>query len=209
MAEYIVKDGDSVAKLAEQHGLTEAKIWDHERNRALKDLREDPNLLVAGDTLFIPDREQRWHSAAAGQRHSFRRKGIMAVFKLQLYDGDQPRANQDYTLKIDGRLYTGTTDGDGKLEQKIHPGASEATLRFGGEGGETIVLALGRLDPANTVRGMKSRLKNLGYDVGTVNGTADAALRAALIEFQASQRLTQSGTIDDQTVAKIREIHDT
>jgi hypothetical protein len=203
--EHKVKQGDTVASVAERYGLFPDTVWDDPANADLKKLRKDPNVLKPGDVLVIRDKEAKEESGAAEQRHRFRKKGVPAKFRLQLMEDDEPRANLDYVLEVDGGLFRGTTDGDGWLEQVIPPEAKKGVLLIGEE--ERFELQLGHIDPVTEVSGAQSRLNNLGYDCGRPDGKLGDKTAAALRSFQQQQGLTVTGELDQATQDKLVEIH--
>jgi hypothetical protein len=69
--------------------------------------------------VVIPDKRLRLEKRATGAKYTFRRKGIPALFRLQVYDMHIPRSNQSYKLTVDGVAHSGTTDGQGILEQYV------------------------------------------------------------------------------------------
>src|SRR5258708_29736807 len=95
---HTVQQGESVISLSEQYGLFAETIWDDPANAALRKNRPDMNVLLPGDVVVIPDKRPRLEKRETGARHKFRRKGIPALFRLQVYDMHHPRATQNYTL---------------------------------------------------------------------------------------------------------------
>ncbi len=56
--EYIVKSGDWLSKIAQDHGYeTWQEIYYHEDNDAFRELRPNPDLIFPGDRLILPERE--------------------------------------------------------------------------------------------------------------------------------------------------------
>lgn len=53
VVEYIVKDGDSLAKIAEAHGETWQRLFNKNANIA------DPNMITAGDKIVIPNKDEQ------------------------------------------------------------------------------------------------------------------------------------------------------
>lgn len=203
---HIVGQGECLASIAAAYGLSWKTVWNHAQNRQLKAARRDPNVLMPGDRVYIPEKRAREQPAATDKRHRFVRKGVPSVLRLRILDGQQPRAHEDYVLEIDGRLYQGKTDADGKIEHPIPPGAVLGTLILGEEG-ERYPLALGHIDPIEETTGVKARLNNLGYACGSVDDAWDEHARAALRRFQKDNNLAETGACDQATRSKIQEAY--
>src|SRR6267142_5017763 len=163
--EKAVEQGDCISSISDAAGFFWSTIWNHADNSDLKQLRKDPNALLAGDVVVIPDKTPKEESCATEQTHKFKKKGTPAKLKIRLMIDDEPRENQPYKLQIDGKwVKDGTTDGDGFLEVSIPPGAVRGVLRVGsGERVDEYQLGLGTLDPIDTDTGVKGRLHGLGY----------------------------------------------
>src|SRR6185503_19739164 len=72
---YTVKQGDHLMKIAERFGFsTYETIWNRPENAELKNKRDSPNLLLPGDRLFIPDKDDKTVDAATGRLHRFKLK---------------------------------------------------------------------------------------------------------------------------------------
>ena len=54
---YVVKAGDYTKKLAHTLGFDADEVWNDPKNAELKKLRKDPDMLVAGDVLFVPEKK--------------------------------------------------------------------------------------------------------------------------------------------------------
>jgi hypothetical protein len=206
MPKHTVGQGESIPSIAAGNGFFSDTIWNHPENAKLKDLRKDMNVLLAGDEVFIPEKELREESGATEQKHRFKRKGEPHKLKLVLLSMGKPRANEDYVLDIDGRLLKGKTDASGKIEQKIPGNAGSATLILRG-GKEKHALSIGNLDPIDEVSGVKQRLNNLGFNCGAEDGNMNEALSGALSKFQAKYNLPVTGKIDDAVRAKLKEFY--
>jgi N-acetylmuramoyl-L-alanine amidase len=207
MSPYKVKQGDCLSSIAFSFGLAWRTIWNHEQNRDLRNLRKDPNVLLPGDLLFIPEKDPAAVGRATGARHRFRRKDIPAKLKLRLLADGKPRAGERYSLYITGLpVIHGAFDGDGCLEHPIPPDARWAELRLAGKQ-NVIHLLLGKLDPISTVTGVQARLNALGYNAGEVDGDIDDTLAAALRSFQLDNQLDPSGKIDQPTRDKLTSLY--
>ena len=204
---HTVCQGDSVISLSETHGLFAVTIWNDPGNTGLRQKRADMNVLMPGDVVVIPDKRQRLEKRPTGQTHRFRRKGIPAIFRFQIFDMHIPRASQHYTLTVDGVELRGTTDGSGILEQYIPAQAKEGKLVIGDDKFQ-LNFQFGYLDPVNELSGIQKRLNNLGYDCGTEDGTLNDATTQALLAFQRASDLPRTGEADAATKKKLEEIHD-
>ncbi|MBS3919714.1 MAG: peptidoglycan-binding protein [Deltaproteobacteria bacterium] len=124
-------------------------------------------------------------------------------------EADEPWADAPYVLNIDGRLTEGRTDGEGKLEVPIPPGARKGrlTMEPGTEREKVYPLRLGHLDPITSVSGVADRLNNLGYHNGSRPTEMTPDLREALRAFQKANNLRESGEADQATQDKLSEIH--
>ena len=206
MAKHKVRQGECISSIAFENGFFWETIWSHGENRALKGKRKDPNVLLPGDEVFIPCRRGKAVDAATGQKHRFRRKGVPAKFCLRLLEDDEPCACRPYTLDIDGRLFSGTTDAEGRLEHPIPPNARMGKLLIGSSQDEYL-LDFGHLDPVNEVSGIQARLNNLGLGCGQIDGLMGPKTEASLRLFQERHGLQPSGQTNPQTLDKLKEAH--
>jgi hypothetical protein len=206
--EYTVRDGDCISSIAVDYGFFPDTLWNHPKNSELKQKRKDPNILLPGDVVFIPDKTLKEVQKSTDARHTFKRKGVPEILRLRMLDEDgYPRANVPYRLDIDGRLIEGTLNAEGALEVPIPPNARNGLLILGSEGQEQYTLALGHLDPVETAPGLIARLRNLGYNCGWDNTEIGDRTREALFEFQKANQLQETGEPDDATRSKLLELH--
>lgn len=205
---HIVKPGDCISSIAYENGYGPATLWDADDNADLREKRGDPNVLLPGDKVVLPDKETRTTTHATGKRYTFVRRGVPEKLKLQFLLDDAPRANEPYVLEINGVVVSSDqkTDGDGKIERSIPPNARSGRVLFR-DGKEVYELRLGHLDPIEEVRGVKGRLKNLGFYHGPIDDTLDEATELALAEFQESRGLEPLGELDDETRSELKKAY--
>jgi len=122
---------------------------------------------------------------------------------------DEPWTDADYTIDIDGKFTRGKTDGDGKLEISIPPGARSGmlTMEPGSPHERKFPLALGHLDPVTTIPGVADRLNHLGYGDGTRPEEMTPGLAAAINSFQRANGIQATGEADEATQNKLKEMH--
>ena len=203
---YVVQQGDCISSIAFEHGFFPDTIWNYPANAELKRKRRDPNTLVAGDVVVIPDLREKNVNKPTGEMHKFRLKNTPALCSLQIFSEDEYRANQRYELEIDDKIFTGTTDAEGVLRVPIPPNAKNGVLTIG-EDKAVFNLQFGHIEPPTEIRGVQARLNNLGYDC-PINGKLDEETQNALREFQFANGLKETGEIDEATRQKLDELHD-
>lgn len=214
MAEYYTaQQGDYVSKIAKDNGFTDYTIiWNHPNNADLKNKRANPNVLMPGDEIFIPDMEQKQESGATDKRHTFQVKKDTLKLRLVLEDiYEKPIAGAQCALLVDGRVYQLTTDGNGKLEQEIPLDAKEGVLTIRGDqtpfANEVIPIKIGHLDPVDEISGQVARFNNLGYSAGPLDGSDEDAFNSAVEEFQCDHGLKVDGICGTQTQNKLKQVH--
>jgi hypothetical protein len=210
---YTVQQGDHLSKIAKDNGFTDyTVIWDHPNNADLKKQRKNPNVLLPGDEVFIPDMEQKQESGAADKRHTFTVDKKTLKLRLVLEDAyEKPIAGAQCALLIDGQIFQLTTDGSGMLEQEIPLDAKEGSLTIRSDetpfANEVFDLKIGHLDPVDEISGQVGRLNNLGYFAGKFDGSDTDAFESAIEEFQCDHSLKVNGDCDSQTQSKLKEVH--
>lgn len=211
---YTIQKGDCVESVSRKFGFGDFRIiYDHPNNAELKQKRPKPNLLVAGDEVFIPDIELKEESGSTESRHSF--ELVTKPVKLRMVlkdDKDQPFADKQYELKVGDQEYTGNTDSSGYFEHEISPGAKSGELKLHTEDDKLKVLTwnlqIGALEPPDTTRGVQERLKNLGFYYGSASGRVGKRTKTAVKAFKKKKNMTVNETIDDELRGKLRDSHD-
>jgi hypothetical protein len=101
-------------------------VEDHPGNADLRSKRDDPNILLPGDRIHVPEIQPKTVDCATDQKHTFVRGDLPGKLRIAVQDMDEPLAGQPYELIVDGLSLKGTTDDRGRLEQAIPPGAKTA-----------------------------------------------------------------------------------
>jgi len=171
-----VGDGDTISSIAASYGFTdwEAKVWNAPENAKLKTQRVNPNTLVPGDEVFIPELHKKEESRPTDAWHDFhvvRNKRFLRL-KLQDENGD-PIKNKKYELKT-GPTFRGTftqqgqtTDGEGKIEEEIPHTLTSAELVLP-DANLRVKLKIGYLQPLPTSEPVKAPA--LGDAAGALTG---------------------------------------
>ena len=189
------------------YGFHWASIWEHGDNASLREMRDDPNVLLPGDVVAIPKLQPKEEVRATGAHHRFRRKGIPPQIHLQLVHAGKPRAHEPYILEIDESIrYSDKTNADGELIHAIPAGATMARLIMR-DGAEVRQYWLGALDPISEWSGVQQRLANLGYYRGPFDGDPSDETASAIRAFQDDNKLDVSGELDDTTRDLLQTAH--
>jgi hypothetical protein len=220
--DYTVQDGDCVSSIAFENGFFWKTLWNHSSNADLKNKRKNPNVLLAGDIVHIPDLTIKKVPGATEATHKFKRKGVPEKLHIKLLDYDhKPRPNVSYKLLIEGTWRSGKSDGNGGITESIPPNAVTGKLIYPapdliGPTGQPVpphpknvvlILQLGHLNPLTEVSGLKARLANLGYYKGPIDENLDSATKQAISTFQSRQGLPVTGAADDATQQKLQDLH--
>jgi hypothetical protein len=208
--DYTVNQGDCILSIATANGFKWETIWNHPNNADLKQRRNgDPNVLLPGDVVFIPEKTVRRETRGTDQKHTFKKLGVTAQVRLRLLDYKrQPRKSVQYSASVDGTVSTGRSDGAGYITLRVPPGAQQVLLSIT-DGGRTeqYTLPLGAIDPVDTLSGVQQRLNNLGYPAGSETDEIGEETAAALRAFQKEMQFPVTGEIDDATRDKLKQMH--
>jgi N-acetylmuramoyl-L-alanine amidase len=210
---YTVQQGDHLSKIAKDNGFTDyTVIWNHPENADLKKQRQNPNVLLPGDQIFVPGMEEKQESGATDKRHTFTVDKKILKLRLVLEDiYEKPIAGAQCALLVGDQTFQVTTDSQGKLEQEIPLDSTEAFLAIRGDqtpfANEVIAIKIGHLDPIDELSGQIARLNNLGYFPGDLDGSDADAFQSAVEEFQCDHGLKVDGDCGPKTQAKLKEVH--
>ena len=172
------QQGDCVYSIAARAGHFWQTIWNHPRNRELRDARKDPGILLPGDRVFVPEVKVKSLLLQSGKRYRIVIDGQLVRLRLRMCDGDgEPLARAEYRLSVGAGAETVVTDDDGYLEAQV-PVFAEKTRLVEVATGESLTLLLGHMDPTGSAGAVRKRLANLGYHPGG----QDSEMRAELDE---------------------------
>jgi N-acetylmuramoyl-L-alanine amidase len=201
----VVDRRECLLSIAHQTGFYWETLWNLAENAPLKEARKDPGLLLMGDRIFIPELKTKTVAASTDALHLFVKKGMRAKLRVVVEYEDDPVANADYVLTLDGAIRQGKTDDQGLLEETIPPNASQGLLEIDGLRFE---LQLGALDPSSEDIGSQQRLANLGFYHGELDGIIGPKTREAIGAFQARVGLPVTQELDDDTLDLLLHRHD-
>ena len=202
-----------MSSIARQYGFHDPdKLYSAPDNSALKTKRTNPNILAAGDTVKIPDKETKVEQRAADSKHKFKAKGFLTHLRLVIEDFEtNPLENKAYKLEVGQDVYEDTTKGGGLIEQLVSASAKKGKLTVWLDDKKisciSWLLEIGDLDPHDEATGVQARLNNLGYTCGPVDGKVGPLTKAAVKSFKKKNGLADNDTIDAATQDKLKELY--
>lgn len=213
-----VKEGEWISKIAANYGIADWwHVWHDPKNEALRNKRQEPNVIFVGDRLFIPEIADKYEKGETDKRHRFRLKIPQKKIIIDLIDEDgEPRAGIPCVLQIDNREYheIKRTDDAGRIAVKVPEGAESGYLYVGEDRSEIYEIRLGGLDPIDEFKGRQERLANLGLYAGKIDGDEGQVTRNATIAYQdwenelaGKEVLVVDGIFGTKTQAKMKERH--
>jgi len=120
--------------------------------------------------------------------------------------------NVPYQLTLGGKTYEGKVDNSGTIKQELAEGTKQGILKlypFGKEGGIwSWVIDIQAQKELEEIEGLQSRLSNMGFYTGEIDGNMGKKTRRAVRRFQAKYKLTEDGEYDPATQAMLNVAHD-
>lgn len=203
---HTVQQGEHLPQIVQMYGFSDhVAIFNLPENKPLKDKKRDPHLLYPGDQVFVPEKTLKEEDAPTGKISTFKVKIATVMLRVTLHNElGEPFAQKPYKLTIDGQESEGETDGDGKIEVPIPVSAKGGKVEVEGH---IFPLRIGHLDPLDELSGIRSRLANLGFDLGGETGDLGPKTQGALFWFQKLMGMEATGDLDDATRDKLKEKH--
>jgi type VI secretion system secreted protein VgrG len=134
---------------------------------------------------------------------------------VRLLDGQgQPYGGKKYDLMVGGQRFSGSTDGDGNVNETVPKAAKigDLTLWLGqaptGQNIRWQVHIEDQLEPAPASMGLMTRLRNLGFHMGDIDEDDSEARRIALQAFQLTHpEVPKDGDIAGNTLDLLTKRH--
>jgi hypothetical protein len=215
---HTVQSGECLSSIAKLYGLHDWRtIYNHGKNQGFRAKRPNPNILLPGDELFIPDRAERTEKCPTGRTHRFVVKAPHMRLRIVLKDDDgEPFRGKTFAVAVEGREIRGTTGQDGLVDVEVPVTERTATLSawlYDDDDPEDpdieYDLLLGHLDPVDSTSGIQARLQNLGFAC-EVDGVLGEETTAAVRRFRAKYGLATEvdDPIGEAFRAKLVDIHE-
>src|SRR4051812_11756011 len=94
--QHTVKAGETLSSIAQQNGFRDWNtIYNAPENAAFRKKRPNPNLIVAGDVVTIPDKKDKTVPISSGQPLKLKVLPVVpqtAEFQLGFFDQNEPSA---------------------------------------------------------------------------------------------------------------------
>lgn len=164
MKPFVIRQGDFLHRLAYGLGFDPDVVWNDPRNDELRKARPNPDHLLPGDILYVPDQSQPdAQPLVTGSTNAFT-ADVPTTTLICQFVGAHPTdyASKAYTVQELPELTGLVTDGNGVVTLPIQVTLRTATIVFT-ETGESFTLVIGGMDPLDTPTGLFKRLQNLGH----------------------------------------------
>src|SRR4051812_33328111 len=109
MPQHEVSQGECISSIAAQYGFFWETVWKDGENMELRGSRPNPNTLLPGDVVAIPQKKIKEESCATEQLHKFKRKGVPAVLKIKLMQNGEVRKDVGWKASLGGKWREGKT----------------------------------------------------------------------------------------------------
>lgn len=163
MGAHIVRDGEYFDQIAFRHGWKGEALWKHPCNRALREEREDPNILSPGDVVNVPLVAPEPLPLRLESANPFAGDFPRVCVRIRLLGSDgKPIAGESFTLEGMETPRGAATTPDGVAEFRPALLTRDVVLVLP-KRGERYTVIIGGLDPMDESSGRRQRLANLGY----------------------------------------------
>jgi len=211
MKPYVIKQGDYLKKLAHRRGFVADEVWSDPKNAELKAKRKDPNQLVAGDVLYIPDDPPKKLPFVAKSDNQYVADVPKVKVKVALKVAGTVLKQEPYVVKGIGHDdEEKKTDDDGNVEVEAPVHVREFVIYLP-KRKQSCNLLIGGLDPIDVPSGVRMRLTHLGfYGAPPADGSAgrdENRLAAAIAAFQSANGIEATGEADEATQAALAQAH--
>jgi Putative peptidoglycan binding domain len=210
--DHVVKQGEHLSQIAELYGFRDYRtVWNDPANAQLRANRANPNVLMPGDVVHVPDRLRKQESVSTDHTHRFTLSGRRLMLRLALRDfGNEPLANAKCVITIAGVAKELNTNAKGHVEMPIAADVTEATVAFDDPSlpfDLSVPIRVGYLDPVAERSGQRARLSNLGYITRPLDKVDESYFAAVVQEFQCDFGLKVTGVCDSPTQIKLKDVH--
>lgn len=222
MVQHTVALGETIRSIAYSYGIPDWRsVYQHFRNADLRRRRPDPDILHPGDHVWLEQPEEPATpypgapvTCRTGATYTFLAPPLVPIEVRMIDRLGEPHADRRFELVAGGNTTAGTTDSEGAVRASVPLDVRSAQLRVwihdddpDDEPGWQVTLDLNATRAADTLEGVQSRLANLGYYLGPIDGEERQSLRDAVEQFQRDQGLSVTGEVDDKLKRALADAH--
>jgi hypothetical protein len=203
---YVVRQGDTLAKLAYMRGFDATAVWNEAKNDRIRALRPDMDLLAPDDIVYLPQPRKSELAIVKGTTNRYVASVPKVTMHLVIHDEDgNPLVGEPYEIRGLGDPVPGAVGDGGAVTFDARITDREVTLVFT-QRGLVYPVRIGDLDPIEETSGVRMRLEHLGY-LRSSNGEDPMATERAIAALQEAQTLAATGILDDTTREALRKAH--
>jgi hypothetical protein len=155
-----------------------------------------------GSSTFVPDHLP--HQSVLAQD--------MLCVRVQTQYGNQSLAGKPYQLQVNGKSHEGSLGSDGAIYVEVSRQAEKGILTVWPFGKNNPPwqwnLDIKQQTRTTEVNGIQSRLKNLGFYSGALDGKYGKKSQAALRRFQYIKRIPATSELTSDTLSLLCNKHD-
>lgn len=213
---HTVQAGENLALIAQKYKVTNWRdIYHCAENTEFRKKRPNPNILLAGDVLHIPEQKPKSVYVRTGANHRFVvKKGEPQKLIFRLIDAmGKPLVKVPAVFDIGGTSQTRVSDRNGKVELIIPPPVpEEIPLEVfanpdANEPSHQFIVKPGYLDPINTVSGIQARLNSMGHDCGVADGLYGKKTKAGIESFEQAKSLPVNGKMSEPLYGAVEKAY--
>ena len=210
---HTVQQGECLSRIAQAYGFRDyTAIYNHPDNGSLRNKRPNPNILLPGDQVLIPDKAPSEHAVPTGRAHRFVVKSPRRKLNLIFQDDTgEPLAEVAYRLTAAQFQRDGKTEVDGSIRLALPADVDWVDVEMFSTKRR---FHIGRLDPhwdtasdAAVISGIQARLRNLGYDAGPADGLLGPRTRRAIRLYEQQNDMTVTGEPGKVVASKLASDH--
>ena len=212
---HTIQQGETLTRIAKRYKFSSWKdLYNHPDNAEFRALRDNPDIVFAGDSITIPDPEPQKASVKAGASYNFQLNSEKEKLILSIgADASIAVEGKKAILDIEGNKVETFITKDGNIEVEL-PEDGAKTGQFElyldddiDEPSHTFELEIGHLDPIEELSGIQARCNALGFDCGVVDGIMGSKTREGIEDFQEAYELDVDGEPSEETITKLKNVY--
>jgi hypothetical protein len=217
---HIVRPGEFLRHLAERFGFDAQVVWLHPSNARLRESRQDGDLLVPGDVIFVPSRATDPSQLNATQSNAFSAPTTTTTATVYARYGVEPLNGEEFHVElmvsptgawIKGDEKARTTGRDGAMEFRVPTQYTHVWVHFP-RLRHLAWFAIGGLTHLGDEVGVRARLLNLGLYETASHRVIESSTTQEDLTKRAKDRFCNLANLDASAsdevfLARLKERH--